>query len=373
MQGHVYLFRGSKTGWSGELSVKNADATYVGMGWQERAGYTLAGAGDLDGDGLDDFLIGCPEGGSRSVGLVYLMLGADIQWDEKFELRNSSASFEGGYLAGISLGAGGDFDGDLLDDIVIGDRYSSYLDKGRASLIFPDHNTPPRSITGLAVFSDAGLASPLKAMPLSETIYVRLTGDVGNSRKRDFAGVRLSTSTSDPGGFILRLHETGPSTGVYVGNFTLSSFSRHGNRVLNASLGELVTIASITDSGVSITLPVTDRPVFAPFPDEVFIEEDSSLIVQLSITKGVVNDWLHNTNASWIEWNATTLVLSGVPTNAHVGHFWVDVSVEDGYGIGSSIRLMVFDSNTPPEIMTKDVKEAFDDSPYVVDYNSSDD
>ena len=45
--------------------------------------------------------------------------------------------------------------------------------------------------TGLAVFSDHELTASLKAMPLEETIFVKLTGDAGNSSRRDIAGVRV--------------------------------------------------------------------------------------------------------------------------------------------------------------------------------------
>ena len=42
--------------------------------------------------------------------------------------------------------------------------------------------------------------------------------------------------------------------------------------------------------------------------------------------------WTLKTNATWLSINATSGILSGTPTNAHVGTCWVNVTVSDGNG-----------------------------------------
>ncbi len=86
--------------WRGEYSYDNA-------------GFSVAGAGDTDGDGLDDVLIGAPfhdDGGSRS-GTVFL------------HTASATARLSGARIGdelGHSVSTAGDFNGDGLSDVIVG-------------------------------------------------------------------------------------------------------------------------------------------------------------------------------------------------------------------------------------------------------------
>jgi len=75
--GATYLFYGPLTG---ELSVGSADATFYGEGDGDHAGYSVASAGDVDGDGVTDILVGAY--GYTTLGAnaggTYLVLGAGL-------------------------------------------------------------------------------------------------------------------------------------------------------------------------------------------------------------------------------------------------------------------------------------------------------
>lgn len=141
--GQAYLFFGNSTGWAMDVDLSKANASFVGEHAGDIAGTSVAGAGDVNGDGFDDMLIGAP-GDSDNVngaGQVYLILGKATGWTADTGLGGSSASFWGelvGDAAGTSVAGAGDVNADGYDDILIGAPFSNNgptLDVGQAYLI----------------------------------------------------------------------------------------------------------------------------------------------------------------------------------------------------------------------------------------------
>ena len=123
---------------SGPICSTSDNALYVTypQAAADFSGQSVASAGDVDGDGLDDLLIGAggnSQGGINS-GKTYLMLGSTIATGitagtTSWNLSQADASFVGvaGYGSGRSVASAGDVDGDGLSDILIGGTERGWL------------------------------------------------------------------------------------------------------------------------------------------------------------------------------------------------------------------------------------------------------
>jgi FG-GAP repeat protein len=125
----VYLGSASGLGTSAAWSVESDQAG-------AQLGASVAGAGDVDGDGFSDVLVGAPQhdGGEADEGraLVYLGSasgpGASADW--------SVESDQAGAHLGASVASAGDVNGDGRDDVLLGapEHDGGDSDEGRASV-----------------------------------------------------------------------------------------------------------------------------------------------------------------------------------------------------------------------------------------------
>ncbi len=116
--GVAYLVRGGTTG---TLSLANAHATFVGEVAGDVAGSSVAGVGDVDGDGFDDVLIGAPEhqAGGDSAGVAYLVRGP-VSGEMSLATADAKLMGRGVQSVGYSVAPAGDFNGDGLPDVIVG-------------------------------------------------------------------------------------------------------------------------------------------------------------------------------------------------------------------------------------------------------------
>jgi hypothetical protein len=151
----------------------------------------------------------------------------------------------------------------------------------------------------------------------------------------------------------------------------------------NAHVGQWTITIEVNDNNGgtdqrTFTILVLNAPPEILTTDVLSVNEDSKYEVDYSSSddgQGAVIWSLATAAAGWLNIDSATGVLSGTPRNAHVGSYWVNVSVEDDHNGRSShnFTLTVNNTNDAPIITTQDVLTATEDQLYFVKYKAADD
>lgn len=106
--GAVYVFRGGRRG------VETAPSTSI---WGMNLGFTVAGGGDVDADGYDDLVLG-QRNDAANFGHTFVHRGgpAGVETTPAWDAEAALAGTSFGYIADVA----GDVDGDGADDVIVG-------------------------------------------------------------------------------------------------------------------------------------------------------------------------------------------------------------------------------------------------------------
>ena len=186
---------------SGVEHLYAADAAISWGGYYSRVGTDVAGAGDVDGDGLADFLIGATFGGvaDQDGGEVYVFTGPVTGTLHTSDIQAVLASSSYGAAAGSAVSSAGDVNGDGLDDILVGAPYDESVVEygGSAYLVLSP-------VAGTIALSDSHLH--LQGDKANESVgrEVSNAGDLDGDGYSDFAlGQRGLSPTEQAAGAAL--------------------------------------------------------------------------------------------------------------------------------------------------------------------------
>ncbi|MHC0065416.1 beta strand repeat-containing protein [Nostoc sp. UIC 10890] len=135
--GSSYVVFGSNSGFNAQFNLSSLDGSngFVINGiLSEGLGRSVSSAGDINGDGFDDLIIGAPfasPNGQSAAGSSYVVFGSNNGFNAQFNLSSLDGS-DGFVINGIaesdnsgsSVSSAGDINGDGFDDLVIGARYA---------------------------------------------------------------------------------------------------------------------------------------------------------------------------------------------------------------------------------------------------------
>lgn len=191
--GTAYVVFGTAAPTSVDLSTLGAAGFRVDGGFAgDRAGHSVAGAGDLNGDGREDVIIGAPFAGNNgrsSSGSAYVIYGSlaptsiDLYgiWFGGFRI-DGGAAFD---RAGGSVGAAGDINGDGRDDVVVGAQLGDPNGRSASGSAYVVFGSAPRGTLDLANIGSAGIRIDGASAGDQAGVSVAAAGDVNGDGRDD--------------------------------------------------------------------------------------------------------------------------------------------------------------------------------------------
>ena len=174
------------------IGAGNGGFKIRGEATDDRAGWSVSAAGDVNGDGRDDLIVGAPfnDGGGEDAGAAYVVFGKAGGFAVPTELGTVAAGNGGfkiqgrnaGDQAGVAVSAAGDVNGDGFDDVVLGARYQDGGggDAGAAYVVF-----------GRNTVAQGGFATPVDLDDIAQgTGGFEIRGEAAG----DFAGFSVASA-----------------------------------------------------------------------------------------------------------------------------------------------------------------------------------
>ncbi|PWR26039.1 hypothetical protein DKG74_01865 [Zavarzinia aquatilis] len=183
-----------------DLTMLSAAQGFIiqGDAAQDNAGRSVSSAGDVNGDGFDDLIVGAPYGddGGNSAGEAYVVFGGaatfgtDVGGRQVIDLTTLSAAqgfiIQGDAVAdytGRSVSSAGDVNGDGFDDLIVGANGGDDGDgrAGEAYVVFGSAGTFGNELDGRQVID-------LTTLSVAQGFIIQ--GDTGDDR----AGISVSSA-----------------------------------------------------------------------------------------------------------------------------------------------------------------------------------
>lgn len=274
-QGAAFGWYGSATGLGPNGNFDNADWTVVGDQTNGYFGFTVANAGDVNGDGYDDALVGAYkyDHDQTDEGRGYLFLGSasGLNTTAAWTAEGDQAS---AYL-GHSVATAGDVNGDGYDDAIVGAHGydNGETDEGRAYVY---HGDPPPEIV------DQEPAPGATDVPVNANVVITFSETITT-------GAFAYTVDPDPGGW-----SAAWNTGNTVVTLSHANFAGETTYTVTVSAAHDMTGNPLVDAPVAwgfttVAVPITGLSAVNDSPTT--LGDATTLTATLTAGSNVAYTW----------------------------------------------------------------------------------
>ena len=255
------IFGGAHTGDTGSINLNNLNGVngfaLTGVGAGDLSGRSVSNAGDVNNDGINDLIIGAPNGdpNGNNSGESYVVFGnANLSSSGSFDLSSLNGSngfvingISGGDFSGRSVSNAGDLNGDNIDDLIIGATRSETSSSGGAGdsyVVFGGNNIGSSGSLDLSTL-DGNNGFVVRGIDITTGYSVSNAGDVNNDGVDDIViGAYDADGNGDASGQSYVIFGNSGSTSVSPtqGDDDLTSLATDGNDTIDG-LGGNDTIA----------------------------------------------------------------------------------------------------------------------------------
>ena len=260
-EGAAYVIFGDENGFNSNFDLLSLDGTngFVLYGETDHfIGVHVSGAGDVNGDGIDDVLVAAPSadiGGAERVGEAYVVFGTSSGFSSTLSVLNLDGNngfkIEGigqDYRTAESISNAGDINADGFDDIIIGtaviDAYN-LESPGAAYVVFGSDEGFNANINLSSL--DGGNGFRIAAMESGDLLGRSVSG-IGDLNNDGIDDIAVGAYLADPDGF----DRAGKTYIIYGRNYAFpENFSTCS---LNGTNGFIVNgIDNLDFSGYSVS------------------------------------------------------------------------------------------------------------------------
>ena len=244
-KGAGWILFGQRT-WPKKTTItsSNLDVEFKGGGSLYSSGYSYFGkqvqAGDLDGDGYDEVIIFAPyhalESSGHYCGGVFIWWGranwgtsydcAKKEWDTFIYGKQSTDSYQYGYMGMYGCQQPADFNGDGADELIFGGFYEYY---------YPSSTSAYSASTSGAIHMLKGTLGDRSKWPKETSIYELAEGNSSlpehhwmySSTSSDYFGLTIKGADMNGDGFMDLVATKGTSSGtayIFWGDGSLDNF-----------------------------------------------------------------------------------------------------------------------------------------------------
>jgi hypothetical protein len=306
--GKSYVVFGKNNTNSVELSaIATGTGGFVinGVSGGDRSGRSVSSAGDVNGDGLDDLIVGAPyadpsgatpSGTTTDAGKSYVVFGKTTGTSVDL---SAIASGTGGFVingvaaddrSGGSVSSAGDVNGDGFDDLIVGARTADLsettIDAGKSYVVFG--KTDGTSVNLSAIASGTGNLGFVINGALTDGNLGNSVSSAGDVNGDGFDDLIVGADYADPNGAI----NAGASYVVFGGNFTgaVTQVGTTGNDTLSGTTATDIIFGGLGNDVIT-TNGGSDRLAGGPGADTFVISNGPGTVRILDFGAGDTLDF----------------------------------------------------------------------------------